>query len=81
MIWKRSLPGRAESSPVVIDRSVYFGCEDGKLYSLSTVNGHVRWATQLGGPVKAAPAYYGGRLFVGDYGGYMNAVDAKTAAS
>lgn len=78
VIWKKSLPGRAESSPVVKDRSVYFGCEDGKLYSVSTVNGNVRWATQLSGPVKAAPAYYGGRLFVGDYGGSMNAVDAAT---
>ena len=78
IIWKKSLPNRAESSPLVIGNSVYFGCEDGKLYSVSTVNGHVRWATQLGGPIKAAPAYYGGRLFVGDYGGEMNAVDATT---
>jgi outer membrane protein assembly factor BamB len=77
-IWKRDLPGRAESSPVVIDRTVYFGCEDGNLYALSTVNGNVRWSTPLGGSIKAAPAYHGGRLFVGDYGGYMNAVDAKT---
>jgi outer membrane protein assembly factor BamB len=78
IIWKKSLPDRAESSPLVIDNSVYFGCEDGKLYSVSTVNGNVRWATQLGGPVKAAPAYKDGKLFVGDYGGDMNAVDAKT---
>jgi outer membrane protein assembly factor BamB len=78
VIWKKDLPGRAESSPVVVDRSVYFGCEDGKLYSLSTLSGEERWATQLSGPVKAAPAYYGGRLFVGDYGGSMNAVDADT---
>lgn len=78
VIWKKRLPGRAESSPVVVDGSVYFGCENGDLYSLSTVNGNVRWATQLSGPVKAAPAYYGGRLYVGDYGGSMNAVDAKT---
>ncbi len=78
VLWKKSLPGRAESSPVVIDNSVYFGCEDGRLYSVSTVNGNVRWSTQLSGPVKAAPAYYGGRLYVGDYGGSMNAVDAKT---
>ncbi|HYJ22028.1 MAG TPA: PQQ-binding-like beta-propeller repeat protein [Solirubrobacterales bacterium] len=77
-IWKRALPGRAESSPVVIGRTVYFGCEDGNLYALSTVNGNVRWATPLGGPVKSAPAYYGGKLFVGDYGGYMNAVDAES---
>lgn len=77
-IWKHSLPGRAESSPVVIDRTVYFGCEDGNLYALSTISGNVRWATALGGPVKSAPAYYGGTLYVGDYGGYMNAVDART---
>jgi outer membrane protein assembly factor BamB len=76
IVWKKTLPGRAESSPVVVGNSVYFGCEDGKLYSLSTVNGNVRWATQLGGPIKAAPAYYGGRLYVGDYGGDMNAVEA-----
>jgi outer membrane protein assembly factor BamB len=78
VIWKKRLPGRAESSPVVVDNSIYFGCEDGKLYSVSTVNGHIRWSTQLSGPVKAAPAYYGGRLYVGDYGGSMNAVDAKS---
>jgi outer membrane protein assembly factor BamB len=38
----------------------------------------VRWSTPLGGPIKSAPAYKDGKLFVGDYGGYMNAVDAKT---
>ncbi|HSK50578.1 MAG TPA: PQQ-binding-like beta-propeller repeat protein [Solirubrobacterales bacterium] len=77
-IWKRDLPGRAESSPLVIGRTVYFGCENGQLFALSTINGNVRWATQLGGEVKAAPAYKDGKLYVGDYGGYMNAVDAET---
>jgi outer membrane protein assembly factor BamB len=38
----------------------------------------VRWATSLGGPVKSAPAYRHGVLFVGDYGGYMNAVRASS---
>jgi len=78
VVWKKPLPSRAESSPVVIGRTVYFGCEDGNLYALNTNNGTIRWATQLGGPVKSAPAYYGGKLFVGDYGGYMNAVDADS---
>ena len=77
-IWKRDLPDRAESSPVVIDRTVYFGCENGELFAMSTGKGQVRWSTPLGGAIKAAPAYYGGKLFVGDYGGYMNAVDAET---
>jgi outer membrane protein assembly factor BamB len=78
IIWKRDLPNRAESSPLVLGRTVYFGCEDGNLYAMSTVNGNIRWTTGLGGPVKSAPAYRHGVLYVGDYGGYMNAVDAKT---
>jgi outer membrane protein assembly factor BamB len=77
IIWKHSLPGRAESSPLVLGRSVYFGCENGYLYSLSIRNGNIRWSTQLGGPVKSAPAYRHGILYVGDYGGYMNAVRAS----
>ncbi len=76
-LWKRPLPARAESSPVVVGNTLYFGCEDGRLYALSTGKGGVRWSTQLGGPIKAAPAYYGGVLYVGDYGGDMNAVEAK----
>ncbi len=77
VIWKRLLPGRAESSPLVIDGTVYFGCENDQLFALSTRNGHIRWATTLGGPVKSAPAYHDGVLYVGDYGGYMNAVQAS----
>ncbi|MCW2979522.1 MAG: hypothetical protein JWO14_1249 [Solirubrobacterales bacterium] len=77
IIWKHKLPDRAESSPLVIGTSVYFGCENGFLYSLSTRNGHIRWKTELGGPIKAAPAYRKGVLYVGDYGGDMNAVEAK----
>ena len=76
IIWKRPLPNRAESSPLVLGRTVYFGCENGYLYALSTGRGNIRWATQLGGPVKSAPAFRDGVLYVGDYGGYMNAVDA-----
>jgi len=78
IVWKKMLPGRAESSPLVIGRTVYFGCENGDLYALSTISGNIRWATALGGPVKSAPAFYHGTIYVGDYGGYMNAVDAKT---
>jgi outer membrane protein assembly factor BamB len=80
IIWKHKLPDRAESSPLVIGTSVYFGCENGFLYSLSTRTGDIRWKTELGGPVKAAPAYRKGVLYVGDYGGDMNAVRASNGA-
>jgi outer membrane protein assembly factor BamB len=77
-IWRRSLPGRAESSPLVIGNVVYFGCENGQLFALNIHNGKTIWATTLGGPVKSAPAYEHGILYVGDYGGNMNAVNAHT---
>jgi outer membrane protein assembly factor BamB len=62
VLWNHPLPGRAESSPLVLGASVYFGCENDCLYSLSTASGNIRWKTRLGGPVKAAPAYRDGVL-------------------
>src|SRR5262249_57844591 len=73
IIWKKRLPGRAESSPVVVGNSVYFGDEDGKLYSVSTVNGNIRWSTQLSGRVEAGAAYYRGKVFLGGHGGRQKA--------
>lgn len=77
-VWRKSLPGRSESSPVIRGNTLYFGCENGQLFALDTRNGKTKWATYLGGAVKAAPALYRGILYVGDYGGNMNAVNAKT---
>ena len=74
---KKSLPGRAESSPVVVGHRVFFGDEDGNLRAFSTRNGHTVWSTPLAGAIKAGPAYRNGLLYVGDYGGEMSAVKAR----
>jgi outer membrane protein assembly factor BamB len=76
--WRKALPGRSESSPLVVGNRVYFGDEDGTLYAVDRRNGHTIWTTQLCGAIKAAPAYQHGILFVGDYGGCMNAVNADS---
>jgi outer membrane protein assembly factor BamB len=77
-IWRHTLPGRAESSPLVVGNNVYFGDEDGELYDVNAKNGGVKWTATLAGAVKAAPAYDHGILFVGDYGGEMSAVNSHT---
>ena len=77
-IWKKSLPCRSESSPVVVHKTVYFGCEDNNLYALKAKNGKEIWTTGVSGAIKGAPAYEDGVLFVGDYGGAMTAIHAKT---
>ncbi len=76
--WRKVLPGRSESSPLVVGKRVFFGDEDGTLYAVDRRNGHTIWTTQLCGSIKAAPAYRHGILYVGDYGGCMNAVNSHS---
>ncbi len=77
-VWRKPLPCRSESSPVVVRDRLYFGCENGVLYALKTRNGKEIWQTSVTGAIKGAPAYNNGTLFVGDYGGAMTAVRAST---
>lgn len=73
-IWRRALPGRTESSPLVVDDKVIVGCECGTLFAFDKNTGKSLWETDLGGEIKAAPAYHDGVVFVGTYGGDMNAI-------
>src|SRR5919197_253974 len=41
--WSKDLPSRSESSPIVVDHHVYFGSEDGTVYSMRMDNGAVQW--------------------------------------
>lgn len=74
-LWKRSLPGRTESSPVVVGNLVIAGCECGTLYAFDAATGKTIWQTGLGGQLKAAPAVSGGVAYIGDYSGTMSAVN------
>jgi outer membrane protein assembly factor BamB len=73
-IWRRSLPGRTESSPLVVGNKVIVGCECGTLFAFDKKTGKSLWETDLGGEIKAAPAFHDGVVFVGTYGGDMNAI-------
>ena len=68
-----------KSSPLVVGDTLYFGCETTSSSLLARpATGTCAGRRRLGGPVRAATAYYHGILYVGDYGGHMNAVNAKT---
>jgi outer membrane protein assembly factor BamB len=73
-LWRRSLPGRTESSPVVVGNTVIAGCECGTLYAFDAATGKTLWQTSLGGELKAAPAIGNGVAYIGDYSGTMSAV-------
>ncbi len=59
-------------------RMVYSGCEDSILYALKAKKGKAVWETSVSGAIKGAPAYDNGTIYVGDYGGAMTAIRAKT---
>jgi outer membrane protein assembly factor BamB len=74
-LWRRALPGRTESSPVVVGNKVIAGCECGTLYAFDANTGKTIWQTNLGGQLKAAPAVSNGVAYIGDYSGTMSAVN------
>jgi outer membrane protein assembly factor BamB len=77
MVWRRPLPGRTESSPVVVGNKVIAGCECGTLFAFDKKTGKTLWETDLGGELKAAPAVSNGVAYIGDYSGTMSAVNVK----
>ena len=68
------LPGRTESSPVVVGNKVIVGCECGTLFAFDKKTGKTLWEADLPGQIKAAPAVSEGVAYVGDYSGTMSAV-------
>jgi outer membrane protein assembly factor BamB len=58
-----------ESSPVIVNKIVYFGCNDGALYGVDLATGKQLWKQVLGGSVTGSPAVAGDRLIVGNSDG------------
>jgi outer membrane protein assembly factor BamB len=78
--WKRRLPSRLESSPLLIGKTLYIGSDGGTLYALNTANGKSRWTYEADHTIKASPSFDRGRIYFGDYGGAMfslRAADGK----
>jgi outer membrane protein assembly factor BamB len=76
-LWRRSLPGRTESSPAVVGNVVIAGCECGTLFAFDKSTGKTVWETDLGGQIKASPAVGDGVVYIGDYSGTMSAVRVR----
>jgi outer membrane protein assembly factor BamB len=78
IVWSRNLPSGSESSPIVWDKTLYFGDQGGTVYSLNAATGAVNWTYHASGAVKGGPAYVDNRLYFGDYAGRAYAVSATT---
>jgi outer membrane protein assembly factor BamB len=75
--WRQRI-GPTESSPLVVNGSVYVGDWRGRVYSLDARTGRVQWTFQGKGRIKSGIARSGNRLYVGTYDGYVYALRATT---
>jgi len=78
--WKFATGNRVVSSPVMHDKVIYFGSDDGNVYAVDSETGRQVWKRSTGGPVPATPALANGMVYVGSYDGKFYAFDAQTGA-
>ena len=76
--WYRNLHAHLESSPLIVNDTLYIGTDSSQLLALDPRNGKTRWKFDAPGAIKASPSYNRGKIFVADYQSAMFALDART---
>ncbi len=67
------------SSPAIAGQVLYVGSRDGHVYAL-TLDGKLKWKTDMGATIVASPAVSNGVVFEGDMAAKLFALDAETGA-
>jgi outer membrane protein assembly factor BamB len=80
LMWRYGLPGRSETSPIVIGSHVIVGSESGDVFALNRKDGKVDWRVHTDGAVKGGLAYDGGVLYGANYAGQVFAIKASNGS-
>lgn len=80
ILWRRTLAGPSESSPLVVGKRVYVGDWSGRISCFDLATGALRWTARAGGEVKGAISAAGGNIYVGSYDNHLYAFNAATGA-
>jgi outer membrane protein assembly factor BamB len=78
--WEFPTGSRVVSSPVIQDKTIYFGSNDGNIYAVDADNGRQIWKRSTKGPVASTPAVVNGIVYALSYDGKLYALDRKTGA-
>lgn len=76
-VWAFKAKDAIESTPLIVDGTVYFSSFDKHLYAVDLKTGVEKWKRKLGS-LKASAGFDNGRVYVGDLEGKFYALDAKT---
>jgi outer membrane protein assembly factor BamB len=78
--WKFATGDRIVSSPVIHDKTIYFGGDDGNIYAVDADTGRQIWKRATKGPVSSSPAVVDGIVYATSYDGKLHALNAQTGA-
>jgi outer membrane protein assembly factor BamB len=78
--WKFPTGNRIVGSPVIQDKVVYFGGDDGNVYAVDSETGRQIWKTPTKGPVPCTPAIANGMVYIASYDGNFYALNSQTGA-
>jgi outer membrane protein assembly factor BamB len=78
--WKFATGNRIVSSPVIDNKKIYFGSDDGNVYAIDAENGREIWKRSTRGPVPSTPAVAAGIVYLTSYDGNFYALNAETGA-
>lgn len=80
LVWKFKTGGPVNSSPVVVDGTVYVGSDDHTMYALHARNWGVKWEFQAGDRIIYAPTVHEGTVYFSARDNRVYALDAATGA-
>lgn len=78
LIWQFDTGGIVESSPAVVDNTVYVGTFDEQLWALDARTGEPRWSFAVGGLLRSSPAVVDGVVFFGADDNLFYAIDSTS---
>ena len=81
LLWRFPLPGRSETSPIVVGSNVIVGSESGDVFALDRKTGKPDWQVSTAGAVKGGLALDDGVLYGANYAGEVFALRASSGAS
>ncbi len=77
-LWSFETGSDIGGSPIMIEQTVFMGCENGKLYAIDALSGKEKWVFQSGDKIYSTPAYDGGMVFFASEDDYFYALDTAS---
>ncbi|MFC1587611.1 PQQ-binding-like beta-propeller repeat protein [Planctomycetota bacterium] len=77
LCWRQEIGEAIDTSPVVVDGTVYAGSNNGKLYAFNAKTGVTKWEFPTGGPIASTPAVTGDTVYLCSTDKYLYAINAK----